>query len=465
MRMKRFAIVCLVIVAMTAGFIARSQVDRNDPFAKIQREEALSRSLSASAPSTSPTDVTPRSDVDLRPLQVFYQVLFRLREEYVEPIQKSRERDMTYGALNAMLDSLHDPLTRFFAVDQTKIVVEAQSGKFYGTGAVMSVRQDKQGEITEEKLVVTSTLPGSPAEKAGLLSGDVITRIDGKAVLPYDPFQRVEKYVKLIKNGKMTDQEFRKQLEIENDRLKDGIGFHKVIDMLSSNGVKEYVLTVARPKVASPVKIKVALGETVVDPVTERLINHSVGYIDLNLIIKPAESEFNNAIAGFKKQGVKKIVIDLRDSPGGSLESAQAIAGNLIPKKPLSILQLLKGKRRTLSANAAPAGGQWTGQTVVLVNSGTTGLSEVLAAAVHDGAGAKLVGSKTFGSNFQQTFLKLADGSAVSMTTGKYLTPRGVDFRNKGLAADVTVSGSAKPGMDPTLDKGIEVLTAGKVKG
>lgn len=452
-------------MAMAAGFIARSQVDRNDPLVKIQREEALSRSLSASAPSTSPSDITPRSDVDLRPLQVFYQVLLRLREEYVEPIQKSRERDMTYGALNAMLDSLHDPQTRFFAADQAGLVAEAREGKFYGTGAIISVRLDKQGDITEERLVVTSTLPGSPAEKAGLMSGDIIIEIDGKTVLPYEPFQRVEALVKSLRNGKINDQEFRKQLEGENERLKDAVAFHKVIDILSSKDVKEYVLTVVRQKSVDPIKIKVALGETMVDPVTERLISPSVGYIDLNLIVKSAESEFSNAIAGFKKQGVKGIVIDLRDSPGGALESVQAIAGNLIPKKPLSILQLPRGKQRTLRADAAPDGGQWTGRIVVLVNPGTTGLSEVLAAAVRDGAGAKLVGDKTFGCSLQQTFLQLADGSAVGMTTGKYLTPRGVDFKDKGLMADVVVSGSAKPGADPTLDKGVEVLAFGKVKG
>lgn len=451
---------------MVGGYAARLHVDRNDPIAKIQRDEAFSRFSSASAPSSAQSDIGARSDIDLSPLQVFYQVLLRLREEYVEPIPKSRERELTYSALGYMLDSLHDPQTRFYTTEQANLAEEAREGRFYGIGAVISVKQEKQGDITEERLVVTGTLPGSPAEKAGLLGGDVITQLNGNTVLPYEPLQRVEELVKSLRNGKITDQEFRKQLEAENERLKGGVSFHKVMDTLATGkDNKDYTLTVARSGVAKPIEIKVGSGETDVDPVTSRLINSSVGYIDLNLIVKSAESEFSEAVAGFKKQGVKSLVIDLRNSPGGALESAQAIAGNIIPNRTLAILQLPKGKQRTLKANPAPASGQWTGQVAVLVNSGTTGLSEVLAAAVRDGAGAKLVGGTTFGSSLQQTVLPLADASAVSMTTGKYLTPRGVDYKDKGLAADVAVPATgAKAGVDAALNKAVETLNSGKVQ-
>jgi len=466
MRKKRFALVCLIMLAMVSGYAARLYVDRNDPIARIQRDEAFSRFSSAAAPSSAQSDIGTRSDIDLSPIQVFYQILVRLREDYVEPIPKSRERELTYSALSYMLDSLNDPQTRFYTTEQAKLAKEAREGKFYGIGAIIAVKLEKQGDITEERLVVTGALPGSPAEKAGLLSGDVITRLDGKTVLPYKPLQRVEALVKLLRNGKISDQEFRKKLEAENERLKDGVGFHKVMDMLASGkDAKSYTLTVERPGATKPLEIKVGVSETKVDPVTSRLINPSIGYIDLNLIVKPAEAEFSEAVAGFKKQGVRKLVIDLRNSPGGALESAQAIAGNLIPNRTLAILQLPKGKQKTLKASPAPASGQWIGELAVLVDSGTTGLSEVLAAALRDGKGAKLVGSSTFGSNLQQTVHPLADASAVSMTTGKYLTPKGVDYKYKGLSVDAAVpAAGTKADADAALNKAVELLNSGKVQ-
>ena len=102
----------------------------------------------------------------------------------------------------------------------------------------------------------------------------------------------------------------------------------------------------------------------------------------------------------------------------------------------------------------------------MLVNSGTSGVSEVLAAAIRDATGGELIGSKTSGSNFQQTFIELRNGSAVSMTTGKYLTPKGTDYHDKGLVPDVVVAGSGSAsGEDAQLAKAVEILTSGKGKG
>ncbi|HPP76458.1 MAG TPA: S41 family peptidase, partial [Armatimonadota bacterium] len=136
-----------------------------------------------------------------------------------------------------------------------------------------------------------------------------------------------------------------------------------------------------------------------------------------------------------------------------------------IPRKTLTLVQLPQGKQRTLRALTAETT-PWTGNVVVLVNSGTCGVSEVLAAALRDGASAKLVGETTFGTNIEQTFMTLRDGSAVSITTGKYLTPKGVDYLNKGLAPDVAVKADkSKPGQDPQLTKAIEIAKAGKERG
>ncbi|HOK54783.1 MAG TPA: S41 family peptidase [Armatimonadota bacterium] len=468
MRVKQFALAGLIILAMGAGFISRSQiVDKRDPVAQAaQQNRRLPSQLSAYAPSSA-TDVGGRSDVDLRPLEVFYDALQHLRNEYVEPIQKNQERDLTYGSLKLMLDSLRDPLTRFYDPKQAKIVEDAQNGKFHGIGAMIFAKQVKEGEITEEKLVVVNALPGGPAQKAGVRPGDIITAIDGKSILSYDPFQRAEMVLKEIRNGKIDEENQRKFLLAENERIKNGIDFQKAMDMLSGSegDTKEFTLTVTRAGVKDPLKIKVGTADVAVEPVTHTIIQPATGYIRINLITKSAEDKFNEAVAAFKKAGLKSIVIDLRDSPGGAVESAQAIASNLIPRKTLTLVQLPQGKQRTLRALTAETT-PWTGNVVVLVNSGTCGVSVVLAAALRDGASAKLVGETTFGTNIEQTFMTLRDGSAVSITTGKYLTPKGVDYLNKGLAPDVAVKADkSKPGQDPQLTKAIEIAKAGKERG
>jgi len=451
---------------MAAGFAARLHVNRREVNLPAARERAISSHRVAYAPSSASSDTGTRSDVDLRPLETFYEALRHLRDEYVEPIQKSQERELAYGAVKVMLDSLHDPLTRFLDPEQVKLVEEAAAGRFYGIGATIAVKQEKQGGIAEERLVVASVLPGSPAEKAGLLTGDVITEVDGKAILPYDPFQRVEKLVKDTRNGLIDrEKQLPKLLEAEGTRIKNGIGFQKASDMLASKGNAEFSLMVARSGTKTPLKIKVTAGETGVDAVSYGVPSPSVGYVRLNLITKSAQEKFAEAVASFKKRGVKGIVVDLRDSPGGSLEAAQAIAADVIPGRTLSILQLPRGKQQTLRAGAAPAGGAWQGPVAVVVDGGTVGIAEVLAAAIRDGAGAKLVGERTFGDNMQQSLVPLRDGSAFTMTTGKYLTPKGGDYRAKGLAVDVVVPGAGKPGEDPQLAKAFELLASGKGRG
>lgn len=454
---------------MVAGFATRTHISANDPEARVLKAQENTRQLSAYAQNSAPSDVGGRSDVDLRPLEVFYSALQHVREDYVEPIQKSQERELTYGALRVMLDSLHDPQTRFLDQEQAQLVAQAREGKFEGIGAALSVGKTKEDGISEERVVVATTIPGSPARKAGLVTGDTITELDGKTVLPYDPFQRIEKLVKATRNGKLSQEKLQKLFDAEQERIKNGIGFQKAMDKLTSSGKDAIALTVVRNGAKAPIKLKIQPAETVVQAATSAKVNASVGYIKVNLLGPDTENIVGQAIKGFKSDGTKSIVLDLRDCPGGTLESAEAVAGDLAPDKRLAILQLPHNKQRTLKTTGVGATAAWQGPISVLVNGGTSGVSEILAAAVRDGANAKLVGSTTFGDSLQQTYLELKDGSAVTFTTGKYLTAKGIDIAGKGLEPDVKSAAPAvadvAPASDPLVAKAVAVMASVRAKG
>lgn len=460
MRIKHFVIGFLVVAAMTGGYAVRTHMP--DPRTQVIRNLNLSSQRTAYASTNPSSDIGVRSDVDLGPLQTFYSSLKLLREEYVEPIDKSQEHDLTYGSLKNMLDSLHDPLTRFLEPHQAQLAEDAQVGKFHGIGAVLTVEQRKHDGISDEQLVVTTTLPDSPARKAGLMTGDVITELDGKSILPYDPFQKVEKLIKDYRNSTIDREQLPKLLEAESNRIKEGIGFQKAMDMLSDMGDKEFTLTVARTQAKTTLKVKVTPALTVVTPVTFNTQGQNVGYVHINLFTKSADEKFAEAIDSFKKSGVRSVVVDLRDCPGGLIESAEAVAGEFAPNKPISVVMQPKNKKQVLKASSAKDGG-WTGPVAVLVNGGTSGVSEVLAAALRENASAKLVGSHTAGGNMQQTLVVLRDGSAFTMTTGKYLTPNGTDYHGTGLKVDIAVP--SKSDDDIQLTKAVDLLISGKGRG
>jgi carboxyl-terminal processing protease len=159
------------------------------------------------------------------------------------------------------------------------------------------------------------------------------------------------------------------------------------------------------------------------------------------------------------------LILDLRDSSGGSPEVAGRIASWFAPNKALTMLLLSHNRKQTVKIPAfqAPEGTQakpWTGKTVILVDRGTSGIAEVLASALDDAKVGQTVGETTFGQGIQQTVYKLKDGSAVSITTGKYLSPLGKDINLKGLAPDVKVTAKAAGDTDPILARAVELAKA-----
>jgi carboxyl-terminal processing protease len=428
--------------------------------------------------SSGTSDVGVQSNVDLRPMESYYSVLRIIQDHYVEKIKDEDKKNLTYSSIKVMLNSLKDPNTRFYEPEQTQIIQQARAGTFHGIGAVLAVKQEKianpaaepdkngkTGTTTFEKLVVVTTLPGSPASKAGLKSGDVITEVDGKSVLPYDPFTNVAKLIKSARNNEGDKVQIQKDLDKENNRIKNGINFQKAMDTLSAKENKEYTLTVLRSGQAKPLKIKVGSAETAVDPVSQAIIDGNIGYIHLRLIGSNTSDDFAMAMQEIQSSGAKSLILDMRDCVGNSTDSVKAIASWFAPNRTLAKLMGARGKQQTVKIPAlqVPQGvkaGHWRGRTIILTDEGTSGEAEVLAAALRDNKIASIVGEKTYGDALQQTMYVLKDNSAISVTTGKYLSPLGKDFNVKGLVPDVRVSDKTEDKTDEQLDRAIEMAKA-----
>lgn len=453
----RIGIGFLVGLFFAAGYTARTiSMERERAAAEALRQ----RPVSAPGVSIASTRLVG-GDIDLQPLETMWEVLRHLREHYVEPISPPKEGEMTYDSLKAMLASLDDPNTRFLEPAQRKLVTDAAEGKYHGIGAVLGIKRVQSGKIMEEHLIVIAPLEGGPADQAGLKPGDDIVKIDGRDVLPLQPYQRAEEMVK--EERTKNSLELRKDLEAERKRIENGIGIFDAEDLLASdpgeNEKKEVELTVIRQGSTKELTLKVVRQPFSPIPVESSTFeNGTVGYIKVNCIARNTAEKLADALKNLQSESVKGLVLDLRNLAGGETDSILKIAEPFLSGKIMAIEMKSRGRREQIRVPAASAGEQWTKPVVVLVNSWTARLPEILAAALKENAGAKLVGEKTYGDLSAITIIDLVDGSAVAMTTGAFLTGKGGNYNGKGIPVDVEVA-SAKD--DPQLKTALRLAAKG----
>lgn len=400
-------------------------------------------------------------NVDMRPLEIMLTVLKSLREHYVDQITPQQEGVMTHDSLRAMMALLDDPNSRFVDADQRKIIADANEGTFHGIGAILGVKKVKTGNITEEHLVVITPIETGPAAKAGVRPGDDIRAVNGKAVLPLDPFQRANEIVKEDRGKKISD--IRKHLSAEEKRIKNGIPIIEAENTLVTQDDKDLELTIARKGASREIKVKIQPGKFQVDPVSAKLLeSENLGYVKINALTASTGKAFQDAIRQMKSGGARGLIIDLRNLAGGGLDFAREVAEPIIGGRTLAIELRSRGRRAPLRIAEYSADDAWNQPVAVLVNGGTARMPEVLAAAFRDEASAKLVGEKTYGDFSEATVLDQKDGSSVIMTTGEFLSPKGVAYNGKGIPVDVQVASSAA---DAQLQKAIKLLSAAGDRG
>lgn len=414
------------------------------------------------------TQLSDVAEVDIRPLETLYSVLKSLREHYVEQLTVEDEGKMTYDAMRGMLASLADPNTRFVEPAERKVIADTSEGKFQGIGAILVIKQtwkpnkEKPKEpLDEEHLVVATVLPNGPAAKAGLKAGDEIIAIDGKSVLPYDPYQHVNELLTQPKYKNMERGPLRKFLEAEQKRIDEGIPVTQAEQQLGNDSKKPFELTVAAKPSGKETKVTVAPAELVVEPVSAAQIqSDGTAYVKVGYFGSTTSARFDAAMSELKSRSASGLILDLRGATGGNTEAASQLASWFVPNRSLAVLLRSRGRKMAVTASPGHRAESWGKPVVVLVDGSTTRAPEVLAAGLKEAGAAKLVGEKTYGAFQDTTMIDLADGSAVMMSTGKYVTPKGLDFNGKGVPVDVQASTN-----DQQMKEAARLLSAAGGKG
>jgi len=298
----------------------------------------------------------------------------------------------SYEAIRGMLGTLNDPYTRFLDPKQFKEMQIDTSGELMGVGIQLSLDKDSK------ELVVVSPIEGTPASKAGVQPKDVIVTIDGQSTQGMS----TEDAVKLIRGPE---------------------GSEVVLGLRRKGAIVTVPLTRAR--------IEIHAVETSLNELED---GTRIGYIRLKQFNANASREMRDAIRTFETEGVDGYVLDVRFNPGGLLDASIDIARYWLNKGTIVSTRTREGIRDVRRATGSAITEK---PVIVLVNEGSASASEILSGALQDNDRAILVGQKTFGKGLVQAVRGLADGSGITVTIAKYLTPNGTDIHKNGIKPDI----------------------------
>jgi len=325
-------------------------------------------------------------------------------------------RPLTYVAIAGLMDSVKDKYTTFLSPKQYAELNEGlDGGNFSGVG--ISIQVDDKSKM----LTVNEVIPGGPAEKAGLQPGDVISLIDGKST-----------------KGLTTDQDAK---------------------MLRGEKGTVVKLTIDRADQELPV-IEVTRDVIHQPSVYSKLLDGGIGYARLTVFGQNTADELSTALAKLEAQGAKAYVLDLRDNGGGYLNAAIDVSSKFIASGPIVSVESRGGSDTQYDAENTAIPSK---PLAVLVNKYTASASEITSGAIQDDGVGALIGEKTYGKGVVQTIHPLPDGSAVKITSARYLTPRGRDINLVGIQPDIIsiepkTARLGDPLTDPQLQSAVTYL-------
>lgn len=338
-----------------------------------------------------------------------------LEKKYIGEIN---DEELIEGAVKGYVDALGDPYTTYYTKKEMKTIMEETNGNFVGIGVYMTK------DLEKNAILIIKPIENSPAEKAGILPGDLITKVD--------------------------DVEYTgDKLEEASNKIRGEEGTKVKLEIYRNGETKTFELT--RTKV-------------VVSHVTTKVLNNDIGYIAISDFEGECASEFETKYKQLEKQGIKKLIIDIRNNGGGIVDEALKIANMLVDKD--STLLITKDKSDKEEVTKATEKPIINIPTVVLVNEYSASASEILSGALKDNGKATLVGTKTYGKGIIQELHQLSDGSGLKITVSEYYTPNHNAIHKIGITPDVEVDLSEDVKQQTTiqekddnqLQKAIEIL-------
>lgn len=326
---------------------------------------------------------------------------------YFEDVDEQKAKDSIY---KAYLSSYGDKYTVYYTADEYKRLMESTNGKFYGIGAVCQL-SDEGG------IILVDVYETGAGYKAGLRTGDRIVQVDGTDVTDKD----LSSAVALVKGEKGTS------------------------------------VTLKVVRAAQTIEYTVIRDEVEIQTVSYAMTEDYVGYIRIAQFEDVTARQFEAAVEDLKSQGVKGIVVDIRNNPGGLLTSVVSMLKYILPEGLIVYTEDKAGNRREYSGNDNQ---ELDMPLAVLVNGNSASAAEIFAGAIQDYEKGTIIGTQTYGKGIVQTVKPLTDGSAIKLTTAKYFTPKGQDIHGKGVTPDETVEYDAASGEDAQLKAALDNIRA-----
>ena len=342
----------------------------------------------------------------------FFGALRFIETQYVRDVNYTNLID---GAISGMVKTLDDPHSIYLDPKMYELMRSHTEGSFGGVGIVMGFK--------DNKITVISVMEGTPSEAAGIKTGDEIIAVDGTPTNEIEP----EEVVLHIRGEIDTDVTLKIRRAGEED--------------------KDYVVRRAT------IQVHTVAGQMLPD-------TDGIGYIRIASFSEHTADEFKDAYHALENEGVKGMIIDLRENPGGLVTSCVAIANMVVPKGPVVSVVQKDGRREEYESELS----EEKYPLVVLIDGNSASASEILAGALQDTGAATIVGQTSYGKGSVQVILPLYDDDALKLTIAKYYTPSGRSIDGTGIEPDVRVEPQADSAQDVQLLKAIDVMK-GKLAG
>ncbi|MEW5762343.1 MAG: S41 family peptidase [Bacillota bacterium] len=336
------------------------------------------------------------------------RVISLIHTHYLQEVPSTR---LVEGAIEGMVRALDDPYSVYLDPETYTHLTEQIEGSFGGLGMLVGLKN--------RNLTVIKPFAGTPAARAGIRAGDTILEI--------------------------------------NDVNARGIDLETALSLMRGPVGSRVTLTIRREGEPAPLRYELKREEIQIPTVETRMLDHrGLAYLAVTTFTEKTGEEFNAALARLQREGMRALILDLRNNPGGELRAAAEVADAFLAGGPIVYIEHRTGKKQVISADPR----QIKLPLVVLVNESTASAAEIVAGAIKDAGAGVLLGTRTYGKGVVQTLFPLHNGAGLKLTTARYLTPRRHDLNRTGITPDVIVAQPENGAADVQLERAVTILEA-----